>query len=262
MIDTHIHLDQYPREQMPKLIATWQFQGIKGVVAVATDVRSSYNILELSEQFSNFVFPCIGWHPEQRLPTDQEMLELLQLIKKEKNRIVGIGEIGLPYYALTQLGASSLHRYIELFTTFVKIAKEYGLPVNLHAVYEQVDIVYDILIRENVIKAQFHWLKADITMIKKLLTKGYYVSITPEVCYRERDIPLISNVPMEQLLVETDGPWKFAGPFEGRWTTPLFINESLRKISKLKNLSFENVKQQVYMNSVMLYDRITTIRGE
>lgn len=57
----------------------------------------------MSEQFPHFVFPCIGWHPEQRLPTEQETLELLQLIKTEQDWIVGIGEIGLPYYKHDQL---------------------------------------------------------------------------------------------------------------------------------------------------------------
>lgn len=256
MIDTHIHLDQYPRAKLPRLIADWQTHGVTGVVAVSTDVRSSYNILDLSVQFPHFVYPCIGWHPEQRLPTEKETIELMRLIEAEHERLVGVGEIGLPYYALDQLENPSLEPYIEQFTAFVIEARKKNLPVNIHAVYEHAEIAYEILKREQIKKAQFHWLKADEKLIKKISAARYYCSLTPEVCYRKRDRDLVFNVPLEQLLVETDGPWEFAGPFTGRSTTPRFINKSLTKLAELKNKTVERVKQQVYENSLTLYKRI------
>lgn len=253
MIDVHIHLDQYPREQLPDLINDWQSKGIKGVVAVATDLRSSYDTLELSESFPHVVFPCIGWHPEQRVPTEQEKLELLQLIKMEKERIVGIGEIGLPYYALQQLGEPPLEPYVELFTSLVQAAKKHDLPANIHAVYEKAEIAFNILQAESVKKAHFHWLKADDIVSTNIMQAGYYLSFTPEVCYRKRDEPLIKNIPLEQLLLETDGPWAFVGPFVDRQTTPLFLYESLESIAKIKGYRPEEIREKLRINACKFY---------
>lgn len=253
MIDVHIHLDQYPREQLSELLNDWQSKGIQGVIAVATDLRSSYDTLELSESFPHAVFPCIGWHPEQRVPTEQEKLELLQLIKMEKERIVGIGEIGLPYYALHQLDYPPLEPYVELFTSLVQEANRHDLPVNIHAVYEKAEIAFNILRAENVKKAHFHWLKAEDNVSTNIMQAGYYLSFTPEVCYRKRDESLIKNIPLAQLLLETDGPWPFAGPFADRQTTPLFLNESVQSIAKVKGHSPEFIRQKLMTNACECY---------
>lgn len=256
MIDAHIHLDQYPKDQLQQFIHHWHANGIEGVVAVSTNLRSSYATLELSVQYPHFVYPCIGWHPEQRLPNEQEKNELFNLIKTEKNRIAGIGEIGLPYYALDQLGLSALESYAELFTNFIKVAVAYELPVNIHAVYEGAAIAYHILKKEHAQHAHFHWLKTDFNVIKNIIQSGYFISITPEVCYRERDIPLVQNTPIEQLLVETDGPWEFRGPFSSKTTTPLFLFESVAKISQVKECPIDELKHRINRNTRELYKKL------
>lgn len=256
MIDAHIHLDQYPRDKLAKWIEEWQSAGIQGVVAVASDLRSSYSLLEISERFPRFVFPCLGWHPEQRLQSEQELLELLNLIKTERHRLAGIGEIGLPHYTLKQAGERKLSPYVELLTEFVKAARALNLPVNLHAVHGQAELVYGILQREQIEKAQFHWLKAEKKILEKIAAAGYYLSLTPEICYRERDQWIALHTPFEQLLLETDGPWKFSGPFQGKQTTPKFLRQSLTRLAELTNKTHESAKQQIHRNTLALYAQI------
>lgn len=261
MIDTHIHLDQYRSTELTNLIDDWQRNGIEGVVAVATDLRSSYHILEISERFPQFVFPCIGWHPEQQLPAEHELLELLHLINIEKHQIACVGEIGLPYYRLQEERRLSLTPYLDLFTQFVKVARDNDLPVNLHTVYDHAELAFNILQQEQVTKAQFHWLKAKRTIVKKIVDAGYFISLTPEVCYRKRDEILVEETPLEQLLLETDGPWPFEGPFKHKQTTPIFLQKSVKKLAELTGETVQQVKQHVYRNTLTLYNRIKSVKG-
>jgi len=56
----------------------------------------------------------------------------------------------------------------------------------------------------------------DQQTLQNIFDSGYYVSLTPEVCYREWDQRLAKLALIEQLLIETDDPWPFSGPFEGK----------------------------------------------
>ncbi|PWA12866.1 TatD family deoxyribonuclease [Pueribacillus theae] len=253
MIDAHIHLDQYPTEQIADQIKRWKEGGINGVVAVSTDLHSCYHTLSLAERFPDFVYPCLGWHPEQRLPTDKELNELIQLIRTEKHRINGVGEIGLPHYSLKQLGNPPLEPYIELFTILTCEAKAQELPVAVHAVHNKAPLALAVLKEEKMTKAHFHWLKAEAEVLKEIIHEGYFISVTPEVCYRERDKRLVQSTPMGQLLLETDGPWPFSGPFSGKSTTPLFLFDSLEKVAAIKGKSIVEAKFQLRQNIEKLY---------
>ncbi|WP_202081002.1 TatD family hydrolase [Caldalkalibacillus salinus] len=242
MIDAHIHLDQYHYEQLPTDIEEWQSQGITGVVAVSNDLASLYQTLELQSRFPGFVHAAAGFHPEHPLPPTADFLEWQTLVTKERERIVAIGEIGLPHYTLDTL-PHTLTVYRTFLTDCLAVAKEQNLPVALHAVHDKAALVYASLTDMDIKKAHFHWLKAPEKVVQGIIEAGYYVSVTPEVCYRTRDQHLARKVPMAQLLIETDGPWPFEGPFTGQRTTPVFLHAMIKTLSRLKNVSEDNVKR-------------------
>jgi TatD DNase family protein len=253
MIDTHIHLDKYPRDHLDKLIEEWRVGGVEGVVAVSTDLASAYDTLKLKEMYPEFIYVALGYHPEQALPQGQELNELRSLIKAERNRIVAIGEIGLPHYELQALGNPPLEVYLELLQNFCELAVEQELPLVLHAVHDKAELALNLLAQNNVVKAHFHWLKAPDHIAKKIVHAGYYISVTPEVCYRERDQKLVEQVPLQQLLLETDGPWQYSKSFSTRKTTPLFLHEVVAKVGEIKKVPPKDVKEVCTLNSLSCF---------
>ncbi|RAK18429.1 TatD DNase family protein [Anoxybacillus vitaminiphilus] len=250
MIDAHIHLDQYPNVEAE--MKKWEEAGIKGVVAVSTDLRSSYRTLELKLKFPHFVYAAIGFHPEQTLPNETDWNEWLHLVKTERHRLSAIGEVGLPYYTLKQ-SSFSLANYVEFLEKVTEAADTYDLPLVLHAVHEHAELALTILRKYNISSAHFHWLKAPLPVVEKIIQLGYYISVTPEVCYRQRDQLLLSHIPLEQLLLETDGPWPFTGPFANIKTSPLLLFESVKCVAKAYQKSVESVRKQVLTNTLKLY---------
>jgi TatD DNase family protein len=252
MIDAHIHLDQSPAGSLHQEIDKWGEQGIQKVVAVSSDLSSSYRTLELKRRFPDFIFAAVGFHPEQPLCSEKDLLELFQLIKKERLMISAIGEVGLPHYELNRL-EQPFEKYVETLYEFLKIAREEQLPVSLHAVHEKAGIALQLLKQAKIKKAHFHWLKADGQTVKEILNQGYYISVTPEVCYRERDQLLVKNIPISNLLIETDGPWPFSGPFSGRKTTPLFLKEIVPQISNIYHIPENMVITETTKNAYNLW---------
>lgn len=253
MIDAHIHLDQYPKEEIDRLVDDWHRHGITSVVAVSMNLSSAYRTLELKERFPDFVHAAIGYHPEQSLPSSTERDELLQLIACERDRITAIGEVGLPHYRVGELGIASLQPYIELLETFADTAKRYGLPIVLHAVHDKAELALAVCTRHRLRNVHFHWLKAPDQVVTAIVQQGYFISLTPEVCYRERDQNLLRMIPRGQLLLETDGPWPFDGPFTDQATTPLLLARSLEAVSRLTNESSKRVASQTIENTQRCY---------
>lgn len=257
IVDAHIHLDQYPWEELDRLIEDWQAHGVAGVVAVSTDLRSSYRTLELKRRHPAFLHAALGWHPEQPLPAAQDRDELITLIRTAARQqgVAAIGEVGLPHYTLTgsQEDASRLSQAQDLLTELASLSVELGLPLALHAVHDKVPAVLTILERSGVTKAHFHWLKAGTEDIARIVRGGYYVSVTPELIYRERDQQLLRQIPPSLLLLETDGPWPFGGPFQGVRTTPLLIRDTARKAASLTNRTEAELLRICHDNTNRLY---------
>lgn len=255
MIDAHIHLDQYNHVLLKDMIDIWQNNGIEGVVAVASNLQSSYEILKLKQIFPNFVRAAIGHHPEAPPPNEKDLAELIDLVKKERSMLSGIGEIGLPTYRKKEL----LERYKEEdFVTaleqLLSLAKQESLPVALHAVHEEAEKVLSVLKKWNIKKAHFHWLKAPSEVVSEIVRDGFYVSVTPEVCYRERDKKLARLIPVDQLLIETDGPWKHNGPFAARETSPLLLKEMSKCLSNILNIPIDQLNEKISRNTNLLYN--------
>jgi len=249
MIDAHIHLDQYANVE--ENIKIWQEAGISGVVAVSIDLQSSYRTLELKQRYPSFVYAAIGFHPELPLPCTADREEWVRLIQLERKHLSAIGEVGLPYYS--EAAVSRISEYCDLFEQTVSIAASTSLPLAIHAVYERAEIAFEILKKYKIKKAHFHWLKAEKTIVRKLVQHGYYVSVTPEVCYRDRDKLFLLNVPIENVLIETDGPWPFAGPFTGVETSPLLLKHSINAVASIYNRDVNPAKTIIMENTLRLY---------
>ena len=254
MIDAHIHLDQYDGEEIKDRMKSWQENGIDGVVAVATNLRSSYEILKLKQDFPVFVRAAIGHHPEIPPPSKHDLYELINLVKSERHNLSGIGEIGLPTYRKEELlGRNREEEFNVVLETFLQLAKDEHLPVALHAIYEESKKVLSYLKKYSIQKAHFHWLKAPNEVIDEIVSEGYYVSVTPEVCYRERDQRLVKQVPVDRLLFETDGPWQHGGPFAGKESSPLLLKEISRSVSNITKVPLNYLNKKITNNANRLY---------
>ena len=89
--------------------------------------------------------------------------------------------------------------------------------------------------------------------LQRMIDNGYMISITPDVLYEKEIQKLVQQYPLEQMMVETDGPWPFEGPFQDKLTHPSMIHESIKIIADLKQMSLENVYQTLYRNTIEFY---------
>jgi len=253
MIDAHIHLDHYQDEEIKRMVL--DSAQIEALISVSFHLDSSKRNLLLSQKYQK-VKPAFGYHPEQTLPSENELKVLLNWMDDHRDEMIAVGEVGLPYYLRQEQGIS-IAPYLEVLEVFIRKAKIWDKPIVLHAVYDDAPLVCDLLETYSVSKAHFHWFKGDQKTIDRMIRNGYHISITPDVVYEQEIQQLVSVYPLEHMMVETDGPWPFEGPFAGKVTHPNMMEESIRKIALFKKLSAEEVSDVLHQNTKGFY-HITT----
>ena len=175
------------------------------------------------------------------------------MISRERNSICAVGEVGLPWYGDRANDADVLDRARKRLARFARAAVEIGLPLILHAPHARAAEALAIIRDAGVARAVFHWHKSDDQTTRAILDAGYFISLTPEVAYRQRDRDLALMLPADQTLVETDGPWPYGGQFAGRQTEPAMIKEVVAAIAHLRCTTFEEVAATTTANARALF---------
>lgn len=252
IIDAHIHLDQYDTEEREQIIESLLDQTVKSVISVSSHLESAKQTLALAQK-NEQIKPAFGYHPEQPLPKEDELEALFAFIKDHHQQMVAIGEVGLPYYLRRKNPKISREPYEELLECFIKQAIDYNKPLVLHAIYEDAEVVCDLLEKHSYQRAHFHWFKGSERTVKRMIENGYFISVTPDVVYETEIQQLVKQYPLSQMMAETDGPWPFSGPFEGQVTHPHLIHHAIQAIAEIKQLDSSIVYQTLYENTKQFY---------
>ncbi|PEJ34483.1 DNAase [Peribacillus butanolivorans] len=252
IIDSHIHLDRYDERKQKQILTDMEKAQVESMLTVSMNLTSSIKNYQLSIKDSR-IKPAFGFHPEQSLPSEEEVTDLLSWMREHRHNMFAVGEVGLPYYLRQENPNIDTSEYIEILDRFLAFAKEFEKPVILHAVYDDAPVVCDLLEKNQITKAHFHWFKGDIQTVERMVKNGYHISITPDVCYEKEIQELVSVYPLKLMMLETDGPWPFEGVFKGEWTHPGMMHDSACQIASIKNLSIEIVYETLYQNTKDFY---------
>ncbi|MFC7686484.1 TatD family hydrolase [Ureibacillus sp. GCM10028918] len=253
MIDAHIHLDHYDEDDRKEILAKLAEHGVEALVAVSFDLPSCIKNRSSSLE-DNRIHAAYGFHPEQDIPSIEEMDQLFSWMKEHIDEMVAVGEVGLPYYKkLESLVPLDYEPYIQLLDRFVAFAASSQKPIVLHAVYDDAQIACELLEKHGVTKAHFHWFKGDDIVVKRMVKNGYFISITPDCLYEDEIQQLIRKYPIEQMMIETDGPWPFEGPYTNQRTEPKMMVQSIEKIAELQARTIEETAKILYENTKKFY---------
>ena len=256
IIDSHCHLHDAAYEDVRGALARASEHGVWGAVAVGCDEETNARTLELAAFNGKSVRPALGFHPDWLQLTDADLDLVEAQVAANHSRLVALGEIGLPWYCLGQASdaAEVLVRGRGRLRRLLDLATRYDLAVILHAPHGAAATALEALKRRGIERAVFHWHKAPAEVTREIVEAGYFVSVTPEVVYRDRDRELVEAVPIESLLVESDGPWPYQGEFTGVPSGPWLVSRVAEEIAKIKRLPVDETMYQIASNTCQLFE--------
>ena len=258
VIDSHCHLHDPAFKDVADMLHVSLTYDVWGVIAVGCDAETNARTLEVAAQAKKTVWACLGFHPDWEHLTDADLEAVEGQVSEQHARIVGLGEVGLPWYSLEGRAdaAERMTRGRARLDRLLRLASRYDLPVALHAPHGASVAALEALKRHRIERAVFHWHKASADTTRAIIDAGYFVSVGPEVVYRERDRELVEMVPLDSLLIESDGPWAYGGEFKGMDSGPWLASRVAEEVAKIRREPIEETMFQLSSNVCRLFDLV------
>jgi len=249
-IDTHTHLDfENYTDDREKVIQRALEKKVVALVTIGTNLETSRLALELAEKYTP-VYAAVGIHPNDSASAgDEDLVQIEKLAAHPK--VVAIGEVGLDYY---RDHASPL-RQQEVFTEQIAIAHKLKKPLIIHNREAHQDMLG--IIREynaGQVGGVFHSFSGDKSYLEKILLENFHISFTGNLTYKNStSAELISNVPLDRLLLETDSPFLAPVPMRGKRNEPAFLLFTAAKIAELYPVELETLERVTTENAARLF---------
>lgn len=236
-IDCHTHLDFF-EENIDKAISDINENEIL-TLANSMDIESYIKNKEYSKK-SKFIKPCFGIHPWKAAEYKENLEKLIPYI--EESEI--IGEIGLDYLWVEDKNTFEPQR--KVFNFILKESVKRNKVVNLHT-KDAEEKIYEALKKFNYSKAIIHWYSGDIETLEKYIELGCYFTISVDMGYSEKTNEVLSKIPIDKLLLETDGPTALEW-VNGEYGYPSEIKRVYKNVAEFKKVNIDFLLKQVEKN--------------
>lgn len=255
LIDTHAHL-YYPELSLnlDDILLRANDNGIEKIIVPAVDLETSRIVVKLSEKYK-MIYGCLGIHPSEVNKLELNVLdEIERLLNHEK--VVGIGEIGLDYYWDT----SNIDKQKSFFELQIELAKSVKLPIVIHTRNSIDDAIDSVKKKYDVnLSGQFHCFSGNENQLNEILSmENFYISYCGNITYKNySDVEVIKKSPVKRMLSETDSPFLSPVPFRGKKNEPSYIIHTLRKISELKEIGYDELIKIIRgnINRIFFYEK-------
>lgn len=256
MIDVHCHLEQGDYEpDREAVIENCRAAGLKAVITCCANPKDLELTLSLVQKYKNFIFACASWHPEHIKEINDEDLEAyLEKLRANKDLLVGIGETGLDFIIEEERWRE---KQKELFIKFIRLAEELDKPLIIHARGAFAETI-EVLEKNRAKNVLMHFFSAR-ELLDKVIKNGWFISMNTTVLKSKKMRKIARDVPLENLMLETDAPWLAPAdhpdwPAEkGKRNDPTAIKITAQKIAEIKKMHVEGVIEATTKNVVKFF---------
>jgi TatD DNase family protein len=232
LVDTHCHLDLYPDYQT--VLEEIEYQGIRTIAVTNTPsvFRQSANLTRRSW----FVETALGLHPELAACRETELALFDELLPMTRF----VGEIGLDYSTSDSCNQAAQRRVFRILLDRCALASDKILTV--HSRRAEVDVL-SMIGEKYPGTVILHWFSGSLKILEQAVSCGYYFSVNTAMAKSITGQRVISNLPRDRVLTETDGPFVQVGRRPARPRDIGSVINSLAQIWDLDSLSTAQIVQ-------------------
>lgn len=262
-VDVHTHLthDQFA-DDCADVIADAERAGLGAIVVNGLEPKSNRAILAMAAA-NPIIRAACGIYPTEAvndiLPPDFKMRverfsvdDEIAFIREQalKGTIAAVGECGLDGH---WLGPDTFAAQERVFVALIEVAVEANIPVIVHT-RKLERRTLEILSAHNVKKADLHCYCGDAKLGQtKAEAHGWCFSIPANLVRHDGFQRLVSRLPKESILTETDAP--YLGPVPNTRNVPSNVVQTVKLISNLRGWTEGETKELVWNNFLRLFDR-------
>ena len=253
--DTHCHIqDPKLAQQLGEIVL--RAGELDGMALCGYDAPSNEAALRIAESAPNIV-PALGFHPHEADDVTEAMLLELESLVADP-RVVAIGEIGLDFYR--NLSADVNQR--RLIDRQLEMALAVRKPVCVHTRSAESEALEHLGPYARQAKANglripgvMHCFGGTLEQALPYVEAGFLVSVACTITYPKNDDVrrLVSALPLDALVIETDSPYLPPQGMRGQLNVPANVVEAARGIAAARGDSLERVLEATTANARNLF---------
>lgn len=256
LVDSHCHLDYLERagEDLSETVARAGRAGVGLMVTICTKVTEFETILGIAERFPN-VYCSVGIHPHEAASEPAVTAE--ELIRwSEHPKVIGIGETGLDYF----YEHSPRKAQQASFRAHIAASRKTGLPLIVHTrdADEDTISILEEEYRAGAFPGLIHCFSSSGWLAEKSVGLGFSISVSGIVTFKKADAlrEAVSEVPLDNLLVETDAPYLAPVPKRGKQNEPAYVAHTAQYLADLRSVSNADLASKTTDNFFRLFNKV------
>ncbi len=232
LFDTHCHLD-FPEfdPDRKQLYSIAKNHGLKGLIIPGVKREGWRRIRQLAALMDG-VHSALGLHPmfmDQHQESDLHDLELALSI----GPLVAVGEIGLDFYN----GRADQSVQEKFFHHQLAMAKDAHLPVILHVRKAHEEVLKQLRMLNFRYGGVVHAFTGDLNQASRYAEYGFKLGIGGAITFQRavRVRAMVSELPIEQIVLETDAPDMAPATCKGTRNTPVHIFDNFSALCSIRS---------------------------
>ena len=259
LVDSHCHLD-FPEfeKDLDSVISKALKVGVYRMLTICTKPINLEKVLTIVEKYPSVYFAA-GSHPLH--VQDPLLFSYEKLISISKHpKMLGIGETGLDYF----YSVENAELQKENFKLHIKAARDTNLPLIVHSRSADEDMIKILSDEFSVGKFDcvLHCFSSGVELANLAIKLGFYISISGIATF-PKSIELrgiLSNVPLNRILIETDSPYLSPVPNRGKRNEPSFVADTSKYMATFFNLTDSEFRKTTTENFNRIFGEIKSSR--
>ena len=251
-IDTHSHLfSEKFNEDRTEAIQRAKANGVEKILLPNIDLDSIKTMHELEDSDPTFFKSMMGMHPCYITKDYESELEITKNWFSKRD-YCAVGEIGIDLYWEKEL----IEQQQNAFRAQLKLAKELKLPVAIHA-RDSFQEIFKIVEEENdeSLTGVFHCFIGGKAEAEKIMSfGGFKMGLGGVLTFKKSGLDkTVFDIPMEELVLETDSPYLAPTPNRGKRNESSFLIHVAEKLADVKGIPLKTVGEITTKNAIELF---------
>ena len=256
IVNTHAHLylDRFD-EDRDTVLRRAHGAEVDIIVMPAIDVPSIQQAVDLCETYDG-LYAMAALHPSETKDATEEDFEAVVEWCSHPS-VVAVGESGLDYYWDRSFDETQQ----AFFRRHIRLAIEADLPLVIHNRKATEDILA-ILEEEREctdaperMRGILHCYVDPPEVAERAWNLGFFVGVGGIMTFANSEVDqYVKDVPLEQIVVETDSPYLAPEPNRGDRNEPAYVRHVVEHLAEVKGVPFEEVAAITTRNAQIIYE--------